>query len=171
MPKQAKVHLGGREYIISEKVMGVSLKWREKLRASRAMAVFESLDGAIEQLVGIVGDMADAQVDGRMAMAAGISFAAVAPSIVRGLSWSIDEVIDLLLDYSPELQADHEWLLENAYNDELVGAFLEVLKLNFPITALWGLVSGSRAQATSTNLPSTNGAGGPKKVMGRQKTR
>jgi hypothetical protein len=169
MPKTSKVTLGGREYILTEKVMGVSQKWREKLRQSSVMRIFESLDGAMEQLVSAVNGMDEGK--GNLNIIAGINIATIAPAIVRGLTNSIDDVIDLLFDYAPEVGDDREWLAENAYNDELVMAFIEVLKLNFPILALWDLVRGPRVQATSTNLPSTNGATGTKKPSARSKIR
>lgn len=45
---------------------------------------------------------------------------------------SIDLVADLLFDYSPELAADRERIESEGYDDELVAAFLEVLKLLYP---------------------------------------
>lgn len=172
MPKTATVSMGGREYVISEKVMGVSAKWREALRQSSVMRVFESLDDALSQIVGAINDMGKDAQNGQINFAAGVSFAAVAPAILRGLSNSIDDIVALLYDYSPELKADADYLAENAYNEEAIEAFIEVLKLNFPIMAFWGLVRGSRAQATSTNLPAQNGAGGgTKRHSARSKAR
>jgi hypothetical protein len=169
MPKTSKVTLGGREYILTEKVMGVSRRWREQLRQSSVMQIFNSLDDAITQIVAAASGIQDD--NGRVNVAAGISLATIAPAIVRGLTNSIDDVIDLLFDYAPELKADEAWLDENAYNEELIMAFLEVLKLNFPIMALWDMVRGSRVQPISTNLPSTNGAGGTKRGSAKSKIR
>lgn len=172
MPKTSKVKLGGREYILSEKVMGVSRAWREKLRESDVMKVFSSLDEALASLVNAVNGLGSNAGEGQVTLTAGLNIATVAPVIVRGLVNSIDEVIDLLFDYSPELKADEEWLLDNAYDEEAINAFIEVLKLNFPISALWGLVRGPKVLATSTNLPSLNGVGnGPQKNSARSKSR
>ena len=167
MPKTSKVTLGGREYILTEKVMGISIKWLEKLRQSGVMRIFESLDGALSQLVEAVNGVSD----GNLSLVAGINMATIAPVVVRGLANSLDEVIDLLFEYAPEVKADEDWMHENAYNEELIMAFLEVLKLNFPIMALWGLVRGSRALPIATNSPSMNGAGGKKAPSVRQKSR
>lgn len=171
MPKTSKVMLGGREYVLTEKVMGVSIKWREALRQSSVMRIFESLDGALSQIVETVNAIGEGGSSGQFNLTAGINFAAVAPAVVRGLANSIDDVIALLFDYAPELQDDRAWLEENAYNEELIFAFIEVLKLNFPISAL-SSVLGFRAQPIATNLPSTNGGNhGTKKPMARSKSR
>lgn len=166
MPKTVKVLFGEREYAISEKVMGVSLEWRKSLRASGVMRIFQSLDEAVESILRAVeGGIENIQA-GQI-----VPIARVLPLIVNGMAGSIDEILDLLFDYSPELAKDREWIMANAYNDDAVRAFIEVLKLNFPISALWNLL-GSRAQPTSTNLPSRNGANhGTKKDLARSKSR
>lgn len=168
MPKQVKVKLGGKEYMLTEKTMGVTLKWREALRQSSVMRLFESLDGALAQLVNAVEG---SNSGGNLNLIAGINIATIAPAIMRGLAGSVDGVIELLFDYSPELAADREWLNDNAYDEEAIAAFVEVLKLNFPIMALWGLVTGSRVQPIATNLPSRNGASGTSKPTAKQKSR
>lgn len=171
MPKQVKVKLGGREYVITEKVMGVALKWRETLRQTSVMQLFESLDGALASIAGSFGDIAEGDVDNRVKLVAGINIATIAPALMRGLANSMDDVILLLFDYSVELKNDREWLEANAYNDEIIRAFVEVLKLNFPIMALWELVVGSRVQPIATNLPTRNGASGTSKPTAKQKSR
>lgn len=167
MAKTAKVELGGREYILSEKVMGVTQKWREHLRRSSVMLIFQSLDDAVGAVLGAVeGGIENIKAEQV------IPIARILPMIVNGLSNSIDDILELLFDYSPELADDKEWLLENAYDSEAIEAFIVVLKLNFPIGALWSLIRGPRVQAISTNLPSANGAGrGTKKDTARAKHR
>lgn len=167
MPKTAKVYLGSREYIISEKVMGVTQKWREHLRHSSVMLIFQSLDEAVASVLGVVeGGIENIKAEQV------IPIARILPIIVNGLSNSIDDVLDLLFDYSPELREDKEWLLENAYDSEAIEAFIVVVKLNFPIGALWNLIRGSRVQVTSTNLPSANGVThGTRKDSARSKSR
>lgn len=167
MPKQVKVKLGGKEYMLTEKTMGVTLLWREQLRQSSVMRLFESLDGALSQLVSAV----NGNEDGNLNVIAGINIATIAPAIVRGLTNCMDDVIELLFDYSVELQNDREWILEHAYDEEAIAAFIEVLKLAFPIMALWDMVAGSRVQPIATNLPSRNGASGTSKPTAKQKSR
>lgn len=168
MPKTAKVHLGGREYVLSEKVMGVTQKWREHLRQSSVMLIFQTLDEAVASVLSVV----DGGIE-NLTTAQVIPIARILPIIVNGLANSIDDVLELLFDYSPELKADREWLAENAFDSEAIAAFIEVLKLNFPIMALLSLLRpGSAARSTLTNLPSTNGAGnGTKRNTALSKTR
>ena len=73
------------------------------------------------------------------------------PAVVQGLVGSVDEIAELLFVYDGKLAAERKWIEANAYDEEAVAAFIEVLKLTYPITALWGMVSGSRAQQTSTS--------------------
>lgn len=171
MAKQVKVMLGGREYKISEKQMGVSGKWRDHLNKSNTMRIFKSMDGAVAELVAVADSITegegpdnwnDVNVNQVMKMAQ------LVPVLVNGLSGSIDEIIEMLFDYSPEIAGDKEWILENAFDREAVTAFCEVVKLCFPFLEILGLVRGSKGQPTSTNLPTLNGANG-QKAMARQK--
>jgi len=165
--KQVKVNLGGREYVLTEKVMGVTIKWRQAFNESGVMQVMRSLDNTIEIIVNVVEGGVD-----NIQMEQTIGLARLVPLVVNSLGESIDDVRRLLYDYAPEIAADHAYHLEHTYDTEVIAAFIEVLKLNFPITALWGLVRGSRAQPIATNLPSANGAGlGKSKPMARSKSR
>lgn len=166
MPKTVTVTMGGREYIITEKVMGVSAKWREHLRASGVMLIFQSLDDAIVQVAQVIEQGIENIESGQV-----ITMAHIVPAIVNGLTNSIDDVTELVYDYSPEMKEDADWLGENAYNTEMIAVFLEVLKLNFPITGVLDLFRGFKAPAISTNLPTTNGDGGTKKSLARSKHR
>lgn len=190
MPKTAKVTFAGRDYLIAEKNIGPASVWREHLNASQTMQIFRSLDAAMIQLVA-VADMTTDMVNvldgegkpvlddsGKPIQAqrgfAGIelnqvvSVAKILPVIINGLSGSIDEIIDMVFDYSPELAADREWIEENATNSEAMIAFMEVLKLCYPFLDILGLVRGQRAQPTSSNLPIQNGATGHR-ALARQK--
>jgi hypothetical protein len=89
------------------------------------------------------------------------------PVLVNGLSHSIDEIIDMVFDYSPELAADREWIEENATSSEAVSAFVEVLKLSYPFLEILALLRGPKGQPTSSNLPTQNGASGRKGVAHR----
>lgn len=159
MPKTATVALGGRTFVVSEKVMGVAQAWRDHLRQSRVLRVFESLDAAMIQAVSVADAIADNGLEG-VQLNQVVGMARLLPALVEGLTYSVDEITDLLFDYAPELALEKEWILANAYPTEAVEAFCEVLKLAYPTGALWALVRGSRVQATSTNLPTPNGASG-----------
>lgn len=167
MPKTTKVLVGGRDYALSEKVAGVMLEWRKHLRESGVMLIFQQLDQVVMQVVTIIeGGWENIEAEQV------VPLARILPVFVNGLTNSIDDVLELLFDYSPEMAADREWLLANAYNSEFIAAFIEVLKLNYPTTALWEMVRGSKVLGTSTNLPTRNGASpGTKKDLVRSKSR
>ena len=159
MPKQAKVVLGGRTYTLTEKPMGRMLAWREKLRASRPMLIFQSLNDTLDGLRAVVQQ---AGKEGWRSVDDGdwLQLVQVLPTIANGLLYSVDDVWEMVFEFSTDMRKDRAWLEEHAYDSEGMAAFMEVLKLNFPITALWGLVDGSRAQQTSTNSVSPNGVSG-----------
>jgi hypothetical protein len=48
------------------------------------------------------------------------------------LAGSIDQVADLLFDFSPELAEDRERIEREGFDDEIIAAFLEVLRLLYP---------------------------------------
>ncbi len=150
MPKQTEITMGGRPYVAREQPMGETRKWRLRLRESGVMRAMQTLD--MDQADSLKGH------DAQTLMA--YSMMRMLPSVSDGLANSVDEVIDLLFAYVPELRADEEWLLENAYDEEAIVAFIEVLKLNFPISALWETVSGSRVQPIPMKSPARNGASG-----------
>lgn len=73
---------------------------------------------------------------------------------------SIDTIAEWLFAYSPELAEDREWIVDNAYDDEIVSAFLEMVKQLFPFGSLTSSLTGLVAQATLTNSRSRNGEDG-----------
>lgn len=168
MPKQVTVTLGGREYTIKEKPMGVNGQWRAKLRATSVMRVFESLDGFISDLVTTFGSIPEGGSLSDIDLGKAVGVARILPAMINGLATSVDDVTELLFEYEPKLRTERKWLEENAYDQEITNAFLEILKLVYPIMGVWGMVAGLRGQQTPTNSPSPNGtsglpASGPKK--------
>lgn len=159
MPREISYTLGGRAYTSKDKPFGEKMKWRKRLEESRVVRIFKSIDAAMIQIVK-VGDNINENGWNNVDLNQVIGVAQVLPVLVDGLLNSVDEIIELLFAYDGKLQADRKWLEANAYDEEVIDAFIEVLKLHFPITALWGLVNGSRAQQTQSSLASTNGASG-----------
>lgn len=165
MPKTVKVALGGREYIVAEKFSGLTERWRKTLRESAVFVTLQSLDGVLELLGKIVQGNEE-----KFDVASITALARFVPTVLN-LSNSMDDIKALTFDYVPEMKADVEWIGENVYDSEIVAAFVEVLKMNFPIMAAWDLLRGSKALGTSTNLPIMNGDIGTKKPTARLKTR
>lgn len=161
MPKQVEIILGGRHYTIREKPTGINVQWRKQLKETSVMAVFESLDNVLAQLVQVINLANDEGKSWRdVDLAQIVRLAGIVPVVMRGLVNSIDDIIDLLYRYEPNLVTERAWLDDNAYDSEYVAAFCEMLKLVFPIMGVWGMVGGSRAQQTPSSLPVANGASG-----------
>ena len=69
---------------------------------------------------------------------------------------SVDQIWDWLLAYAPALAADSDWILDHGTDDEVMTAFLEVVKIAYPLGRLVDLfrTTGSAARTTSKKLPS-----------------
>ena len=93
MPKTVHVTLAGRQYPIIEKPIGVASVWRDRLRKSKAMQIFESLDVAMMQLVAVGDSITDE--DGNLTSWANVNVsevigvAKILPVVVNGLASSI----------------------------------------------------------------------------------
>lgn len=165
MPKRVVAKLGEREYPITEKVSGVAERWRKTLRESSVFVALQSLEGMVDLVVEVFNTTK--KVD--MNSAAGLI--RVFPAILVSLGQSMDDINALLFDYVPEMNDDREWIMANVYDSELVAAFIEVLKLNFPILGVLELVRGFKASGTYTNSPSVNGTIGMPRPRAKSKTR
>lgn len=60
------------------------------------------------------------------------------------LAGSIDTVADMLFDFSPALAEDRERIEAEGYDDEIIAAFVEVLKLLYPFGQLATLFPNGR---------------------------
>lgn len=157
MPKQVTVSLGGRAYTIREKPTGINSKWRERMRATTVMRTFESLGGTVDDLIVLSSTSGGIK---EIDLGKALGLARILPAVVNGLTNSVDDIKALVYEYEPNLVAERAWLEENAYDSEFVAAFLEVLKLLYPIMGVWEMVTGFRGQQTPTNSPSPNGDSG-----------
>lgn len=166
MPKQVTVQVADREYVIAEKFAAISEQWRKVLRESSIMQTLQSLDGIVE----MVAKALEAN-KGSLDIAQVATIAHIVPTALMSLSLSMDDINTLIFDYVPEMAADREWVMNHAYDSDMVGIFLEVLKLNFPIMGAWEMVRGSKAPGTFTNLPTMNGAIGTKPRPAKSKAR
>lgn len=133
MAKQAIVKLAEQEYTIRQLPMRQARQWREALGGPFG-ELTQVLEGA-----------------GKIEISNAADIAAVVRTLSGTLIGSIDKLLDLLFAYSPELAADRERIEENAFDDEALAAFVEVLKLAYPFGGLLALVNGSGPKTTSTN--------------------
>ena len=144
MPQQITVTLGGRQYSIEKLPIRQSQRWRQSL-AEPFGEISQTLEAASLVEVDQLSDIA-----GLVRRASGV------------LLGSVDKMLDLLFAYSSALAADREYIEENAYDDEALAAFVEVLKLAYPLEQLMYLIRGRTVSKTSSNLPLPNGVSGTK---------
>lgn len=140
MAKEVKVSMGGRNYTVTALPIIKSKEWREALAipfSTLTQALTMAQTTELDNLAGI-GDIVN--------------------RLSGTLLGSVDLMLDLMFSYSPELAKDREWIENNAYDEEALQAFGEVLKLAFPFGILLELVTGRMGAKTSLNSPSRNGA-------------
>jgi hypothetical protein len=129
MPKTVKVTLGGTEYTIEELKAKANAAWRKRLG--------EQLQGVAELMD---SDISDAD-----------TLRALAGLVMNRIMPAVDTMRDMLLDYCPAIRADRKRIEEEAYDSEIMDAFVKVLALAYPF--------GSAIQRIS----SLSGRGSPAK--------
>jgi hypothetical protein len=142
----ATVTLGDKDYEITEAPILRSRTWRERF--------YQTIAPLLEQLGGVKGAEFETPEDL-------LQLLPLAEQIVVN---ALTEVVDLLLLYSPELEADRDYILNHATERQAIRAFQEVLKLAIPfeIDRLIARNPGLLRAMTSSNSPSPNGDGGSK---------
>jgi len=124
MPKTTTVELAGKSYTLQQKPIKAAKAWRDALRVP-----FGDLAATLEA--------AD-----RIELTNGRDLAGLVQSLSGTLIGSVDILLDLLFAYSDELAGDRERIEAEAYDDEALAAFTEVLKLAYPFGQLLALVNG-----------------------------
>ncbi|MEI7769562.1 MAG: hypothetical protein WCI67_06220 [Chloroflexales bacterium] len=81
---------------------------------------------------------------------------ALADKLIPVLMDAPETIFQLLMAYAPALKAEQAFFEANAYDDELVTAFLAVLKAAFPLDRLTSLL-GPANPPTSTSSPEPSG--------------
>jgi hypothetical protein len=115
--KTAKITLGGVEYEIQERRARDNAQWRKKL-------------------LGPFGDIAKTLNGLSSQQLTADSISGIIATFQDVLMGSVDIITDLVLDYSPTLQAEKKHILTESYDSEIVEAFGEVLKLAYPFGPL-----------------------------------
>lgn len=124
MPRTVKVAIAGREYEVPELRSRANEAWRKRLQEPFG-ALVRRLEGA-----------------GETDITSPRQIAALVQETAGTLLESPDTLRELLFAYAPALEQDRERILEEAYDSELLGAFVEVLKLAFPFGGMIEKVAG-----------------------------
>lgn len=141
MPRSVTVVLGEREHTIHQLRRRESSGWRKALQAP------------VEELLGPVMTVLNAP-DVELSDAEGLRN--LGRAVVPFLTESVDRCADMLVAYAPNLRE----AVDEAYDDEIIAAFVEVLKLAFPFGGLRGMFSAGSGSATPRTSPSSASANG-----------
>lgn len=123
--QKAKIVIGEKEYTIQERRSRDNAAWRHSFETP-----FKTLLDALSSAPNV--DLTDGQaLAGLLDSAGGI------------LLQSVDIIAGLVRDYAPDLP------LDEAYDSEIISAFLEVVKLAYPFGPIW-----QKAKAALASMPS-----------------
>lgn len=150
--KKTSVTLAGRTYVVESLKFKAEREWRKKYDAP-----IGNLIGAIGNLQGIGSKQFEKAGD--LLKEVGATLLSNAGSLLQAMLDSPDIIFNAICDYSPTIQADKAYIEENAYQDEIAAAFVEVLKIAYPFGKLLGIVTslGSQEKQTTQSSPSVNG--------------
>lgn len=136
------VTLAGREYKMAELPLRKNAAWRQLLGAE------------LEQWGQLLGQTNEVDLN---------NLSGVLPVLRRAgdmVLQSPERIADLVFAYCPDIAAERETILDNAYESELVEAFSACVKLAFPFGKLTSLVTqfaatGSAPRAGAPTLTSS----------------
>lgn len=139
--EKIEITLAGQTYLVGKLPYGRSKQWREKhgkvveellAGLSDFMPLLEQLENIddwkqlpLPELLGIVVNRFDV--------------------VSKLLLDAPDLAFEALCDYSEEIKKDKERIEEEAFDDELVGGFLEVLKIIYPLATMLVDLAGGEA--------------------------
>lgn len=150
MARNKTVTLANKEYAISQLPMRANKEWRDKL------------GDPINKIVALLQNYKDLEIETGADV---VGLVVVVKDVLLG---GVDMIMDMLFAYSPVLASDRERIENEAYDDEAITAFAEVLKLAYPLELLLTAWNGPSATPTLQNSPSTNGKFGTRQTE-RQK--
>ena len=123
-----------RQYVVTEAPMLRGRRWRHQFN-EKVLPAIEGLMRAQDLEFDNTEDLAN-----------------LMPLVTGLLSDIIDDVVELVITYSSELEGDREWIEENASEGQLIGAFFDILQLALPLAEVgswFGNLSGPKVTTTS----------------------
>jgi len=136
MSKSVTITLGGQKYEVAEAPMRKNAAWRANLN----------------QLLTEVGGLMEAA--GTVELNSVADLIGVVRQIQDVILAAPDRLTAMLFDYSPVLAADRTRIEADVYESELIGAFVEVLKLAYPFGDLLRLANGLAPKASASTSTS-----------------
>jgi hypothetical protein len=136
MSKSVTITLGGQKYEVAEAPMRKNAAWRANLN----------------QLLTEVGGLMEAA--GTVELNSVADLIGVVRQIQDVILAAPDRLTAMLFDYSPVLAADRTRIEADVYESELIGAFVEVLKLAYPFGDLLRLANGLTPKTSASTSTS-----------------
>ena len=139
--ESATFQLGEREFTVPQAGFLRAKPWKKRL--------FEEIKPIVEQVGGVTGIEFSSPAD----------LLRLVPTVETLFLDGIDTMFDLLVSYSPLLEAERDYIAEYATDKQILAAFQEVVKLTDPFGMVANLnqLAGRRAIGTSSSLQSANG--------------
>lgn len=125
------VTFGGRSFDVRPLNIKQAKAWRAKFAAP-----FEQITQALAGA-------------GKIQLDDGQQIAGLIQSISGTLIQSTDIVADMFFAYA-DLPAARDWIEENGTDQEMIAAFVEVLKAAYPFTSLLAIVQPGQAKVTTS---------------------
>lgn len=116
--KHITLTIGEKKYTVNEQPRKKNAAWREQFQQE------------FLQIATFIQGMPKTDIS------SGEAVAHLVQQVAMQVNGAMDRMADLLLAYSPELAADHEYVEENAYDSELLEGFTAVLGLAYPFGSL-----------------------------------
>lgn len=140
--EKVSIMLGEKEYIVTQASFMRAKPWKKRL-FEEIKPLFERLGGASE-----------------MTFASPADLFALLPLAEQLFIGGIDIIFDLLVTYSPVLEAERAYIEAHATDKQIMGAFQEVVKLSDPFGIVQQLNRrlGLRTNGISSSLPVASGA-------------
>lgn len=114
MSKSANVTLAGKTYEIHRLPAMKAIVWRKS--AQELMDKFPKLAEAYQQETDNV-------------VASGVE-------VLRMANGLVESLVEIVMNADPNLDADKDFILGNAFDEEFIKAFETILVLNFPLSTL-----------------------------------
>ncbi len=130
----ATVRLGDKEYTISEQPRVRAKPWRVRL-LEEVKPLFAQLENAGNLSFDQPGDLVK-----------------VLPLLEAVMLDGLDSIAALTVTFAPELEADREYIEQNATEKQIMACFMEAVKLSDPfgLANQIGRLSGLRVNGTSS---------------------
>lgn len=137
-----QVMLGGREYVLKPLPLRPARALREKIAAQIGGfgQQLQALDGLEVTKLDDIGGLIE--------------------RLGGTLAGSVDLAAEWLFEFSPEIAADRERIMNEAFDEEVLKAFTEALKMLYPFGGMLNSLSGLAGQASLTNSRSASGGFG-----------